>query len=113
MKTIFCCALITCLLALFPDAHVVAQPPVIEKVAESQLTFRIFDGEQGTFGYDIYSDGKKLIHQPTIPGVSGTRGFRSKEDAEKIAQLVIEKLKQKLMPPTVTRDELKRLKVID
>jgi hypothetical protein len=104
---------VLCLVFLCHGQSIFAQTPDPEKVAKSQLTFKCIEAEEGTFGYDIYSDGKKLIHQPTIPGATGTLGFRSKKDSEKVALLVIEKLKKKVMPPTVSQDELMRLQVIE
>jgi hypothetical protein len=53
-----------------------------------------------------------LIHQPSIPGLRGNEGFKTKANAENVAKLVIEKLKKGEMPPTVTIDEMKKLKVL-
>ena len=53
-----------------------------------------------------------LIHQPVIPGLPGNKGFKTKPDAEKVAKLVIEKIRKGQMPPTVTTEEMKKLKVI-
>jgi hypothetical protein len=113
MRAICLSAIILCLVTFYPGNPAVAQTPSAEKIASSELTFKCIETEKGTFGYDIYTDGKMLIHQPTIPGVSGNLGFRSKDDAEKVARLVVGKLKKKLMPPTVSVDELRRLKVIE
>ena len=52
------------------------------------------------------------IHQPSIPGMPGNDGFKTKADAEKVAQLVIKKIKKGEMPPTVTVEEMKKMKVI-
>ena len=66
-----------------------------------------------TYGYDIYADSKLMIHQNSIPGLPGTEGFKTKAYAEKVAQLVISKIKKGEMPPTVTTEEMKKLKVIN
>ena len=79
----------------------------------SKLTYKIIPVANNTFGYDIFSDWKKLVHQPSIPAVPGNDGFKSIPDAEKVAKLVISKIKKGEMPPTVSTDELKNLKVID
>ena len=42
----------------------------------------------------------------------GNEGFKTKADAEKVAQLVIDKIRKGEMPPTVTIKEMKKLKVI-
>ena len=65
-----------------------------------------------TWGYDIYKGKQLLIHQPCIPGLPGNEGFKTKGDAEKIARLVIEKIKMGKMPPTVTVEEMKKLNVL-
>lgn len=90
-----------------------ADPPSAEQMAKSNLTYKVIAAEGGGYGYDIYSDKKLFIHQPTIPGQPGLAGFRRRSDAEKIAELIIKKLKNKEMPPSVTTEELKKLKVID
>lgn len=70
------------------------------------FTYKIIDAPEGTFGYDILMNGKVMIHQPNIPGMPGLKGFINKEDAAKVADLVIGKLKNNQMPPTVTTEEL-------
>ncbi|MEO6330893.1 MAG: DUF4907 domain-containing protein [Ginsengibacter sp.] len=80
--------------------------------ANSKFTYKIIDAPNKTFGYDIYADDRMMIHQPSIPGVPGNEGFKSKADAVKVGQLVIGKIKKGEMPPTVTIEEMKKLKVV-
>jgi hypothetical protein len=87
--------------------------PQPEKVAKANLTWSIIGPEGDGYGYDVYADGKMLIHQPGIPGQPGVKGFRTKADSEKVARLVVKKLKNKEMPPTVSEEELRKLKVIE
>jgi len=77
-----------------------------------KFTYQITNVLNETFGYDIYADGCMMIHQTCIPCVPGNEGFKVKEDAIKVAQLVINKIKKGKMPPSVTVDEIKKLKVI-
>ena len=70
------------------------------------LSFAIIDASQGTFGYDILKDGKVFIHQPHLPGVAGNLGFARKEQAERAANLMIEKLRKNIVPPTISEEEL-------
>jgi len=42
----------------------------------------------------------------------GNEGFTTKQDAEKVALLVMDKIRKGEMPPTVLVEELKKLKVI-
>jgi uncharacterized protein DUF4907 len=37
----------------------------------------------GSFGYDIYTNSKKLIHQAIIPGQPGNKGFARENAAAK------------------------------
>lgn len=70
---------------------------------------KIIPGIQGTFGYDIFVAGKMFIHQPDIPCLTGKEGFQQKADAEKVAQLVIAKIRKGIMPPAVTKTEMRGL----
>lgn len=76
-----------------------------------KLTYSIFTVSNAQFGYDILQNNKLLIHQPQIPGISGNAGFSSREDAAKVAVLVIDKIKNGIFPPTVAPEELRNLKV--
>jgi len=87
--------------------------PSAEQVSKANLSYKVIAAEGNGYGYDVYADGRILIHQPTVPGQPGISGFRKKSDSEKVAELVIRKLKNGEVPPTVTEEELKKLKVID
>ncbi len=73
------------------------------------ITYQIIAGSHNTFGYDISIDGKKHIHQPFIPGLSGTLGFKSAQQAEKVALFLIEKIKKGQTLPNISSDELQQL----
>ena len=87
--------------------------PTADQLAKSNITYEVIVAEGGSFGYDVFADGKKLIHQPNIPGQPGTAGFKSRMDAEKVAKLVIRKIKNREIAPAVTEQELRNLKVIE
>jgi len=78
----------------------------------STLSFKIINTANNTYSYDVFMNDKLFIHQSSIPALPGNEGFKSKEDAEKVARLVMKKIKQGEFPPTVTTNELKKLKVI-
>jgi hypothetical protein len=63
------------------------------------------------YGYDIFANDKMYIHQPHIPGISGNRGFKNGEDAQKVSELMIEKLNNNIIPPTITIEELNQLNI--
>lgn len=84
----------------------------------SNATFKtqIIDGKEGTFGYAIQVtlNGKtQKIRQPHKPGLPGVRGFDTKEQAQKVADFVVNKIKTKGFPPTVTPEELATLGVMN
>ena len=79
---------------------------------DAEIKAVIISSEDNTFGYDIYVYDAILIHQPSRPGVSGNLGFTTEEDALKVAELVIIKMRNNEMPPTVTMQELQELGVL-
>ena len=84
----------------------------IEKATKSSFQYFIIKAETNTYGYSIYADGHLYIHQTTIPSTPGNKGFPDTASAGKIARLVIQKIKQGEMPPTVTQSDLKKLNII-
>jgi hypothetical protein len=82
-----------------------------KKFSKVQLRYMIINASDGTFGYYIFADGQMLIEQKSIPGVSGNKGFVSKEEAQRTAGFVIKKIKSGEMPPTVSVKELKKLNI--
>lgn len=71
----------------------------------------VFQAQDG-WGYDIFVDAKKYIHQPMIPGIAGVAGFRTEDQARKVADLVVKKIKKNIIPPSVSTDELDSLGVL-
>lgn len=78
---------------------------------DKSLQYKIIPAPGNTWGYDILKDDKIFIHQPNKPGMPGTQGFATKQDAIKVARLVITKIQKGEMPPTVSQEELKALKL--
>lgn len=81
-------------------------------IQNAALTYIIIDAPNSTFGYDVFMDGQLMIHQASIPAMPGNDGFRSKDDAARVAELVMYKIRKGEMPPTVTTEELQDLHVI-
>jgi len=82
---------------------------------DASFETKIIDGKENTFGYEIavILNGKtQRIRQEHKPSVPGIRGFDTKEDAQKVADFVVNKIKTKGFPPTVTPEELKTLGVL-
>ena len=78
-----------------------------KKMSTAQITYFIIKAPDEKFGYTIFIDGQMYIEQKSIPAIQGNKGFDTKEDAEKIAKLVIEKIKHGEMPPAISVEELK------
>ena len=114
---LFCCLSIAMLFAQSPTAPARpdssgAKSPNASAYANTKLTHKIIDAPKHTYGYDVFADGRLMIHQASVPALPGNQGFKTKEGAIKVALLVIDKIKQGEMPPTVSIDEMKKLNVI-
>jgi Domain of unknown function (DUF4907) len=116
-KILFVFGLALTTLAATAQMHVkdtTARHPEPTKYANSKFEWKIIDAPNNTHGYEIFVDGNKdpLIHQTNIPGMPGNDGFKTKIDAQNAAKYVITKIQKGEFPPTVTPEELKKIKVI-
>lgn len=88
------------------------QEPAFPKAdANAKLSYKLIELPDHSYGYDIYNADKLMIHQPSVPGAPGNKGFKTKADAGNVAKLVMTKIKNGEMPPSVSSDELKKLNV--
>ena len=101
-------------LGLFAQQRPAQQPafPAANAYAKADISAKIIPAEGNTWGYDILVEGERFIHQPSKPGLPGNQGFATKEKARKVANLMIQKIKQGQMPPGVTIEEMKKLKAL-
>lgn len=90
----------------------VATFPEASTYASTRLTYNVIDAPKQTYGYDVFADGRLMIHQTSVPALPGNEGFKTREDATKVALLVIDKIRKGTMPPTISIDEMKKLNVI-
>lgn len=107
-------AITICLLAYtFQNVEAYKNNKIVTQITFYKIdtTYQIISAADNTYGYEILIKNKTLIKQLTIPGRPGTTGFKRKEDAEKVAQLIIRKLSKGIMPPTVDEKELNKLKI--
>jgi len=81
--------------------------------ADAKITIKIIPSIRKTFGYNILLYGKPLVHQPNIPGLPGNDGFATKEQAQKVAEFVVKKIRNNEMPPTATIDDLNNMSVLE
>ncbi len=89
---------------MHPSLHEKKQPVI-------SYSYRIIEAQEQTFGYDIFQNNRIFIHQLSVPAISGNKGFPTKTDAEKVAILVVQKLRQNIMPPTISKSELDSLHI--
>ena len=68
--------------------------------------------KNGQWAYKIYQKDRLLIDQDTIPGGEGGTAFSTKEQATAIGQLVVDKLEKGIFPPTITKEDLIKHKVL-
>ena len=61
-------------------------------ITSNTLQVKTFPLPQG-WGYDVYKNNKIFIHQEMIPAIEGTKTFVSKEEAERVGELVLTKMK--------------------
>lgn len=98
------------------SAHVPANAsPKVNPYVQASFATKVIPGKENTFGYEITIrlGGKtQRIRQEHKPGVPGIRGFETQTDAQKVADFVVNKIKTKGFPPTVTPEELAKLGVL-
>lgn len=87
-----------------------AEVAVMAKKGMVPIEAHTFQTDSG-WGYTITVNSKPFIKQSIIPGVPGNKSFSTEDDAIKVAQLVIDKIKNHQVP-SVTTEELKKLGVI-
>lgn len=98
-----------------PEKETAAEQPAVQDAAAdsasvattpSNFRYQIIEAPEKTFGYDVYRDEALFIHQPHIPGVPGVKGFAKEEQAVKAAELMITKMKNGVVPPTLSEEEI-------
>ena len=82
------------------------------KTTPSNYSYVTIYSDSIGWGYDIMEGSVRRIHQPHIPAVQGNQGFKSGTDAAKVAEKIIEKLDNGIMPPTISVDEMRDLGVL-
>jgi hypothetical protein len=82
------------------------------KKINPEYTVLTVQNSTSDWGYQLLKDGQLMIDQKHIPAIQGNRGFTTKEDAEKVANFILEKIKKGEFPPTVSVEELDSLGVL-
>ena len=95
--------------ALAPQDTAALRFPASENQRGAELTYLILPAPNGTYGYDIFSNGRLFVHQTHLPGVPGNEGCKTRGEAEKLAEFVIDKIRRGQMPPSVSPQDMKAL----
>ena len=121
MKFLVRCLYFVCVYLLSPGAraagcvpalpHIEVKPVICDSVPHQRVHYQIITNTDHSYGYDVYVNGMLRVHQPSIPGLPGERGFQRKGDAKKVAGLVVKKVEKGMMPPTIERRELDSLQI--
>ena len=77
----------------------------------SEIIVNTFEEDTG-WGYDVLIDGNLYVHQPNIPAVGGNKGFTAEVDARATGNLAVEKIREGIIPPTISVEELKEIGVV-
>lgn len=88
----------------------VARLPSAKDTYDPILRKEIIEVPNG-YGYKIFSGDKLLIQQEFIPAVKGDIAFGTKKDARKVANLVIEKIRNRTSPQ-ISVEELEALGIV-
>ena len=99
------------------DNSVIQQPAANKAVSSDTkiiLKVKTYPNDSAIkgWGYDIYADGVLYIHQPHIPAVPGNKGFQSAQKAETAGNFAVYKIRNNIMPPSVSVKELDSLGVL-
>lgn len=78
-----------------------------QEMQKANIQYFIIKAAENTYGYAIYIDGNIAVQQTTIPSLPGNIGFKDIPTSEKIATLVIKKIREGEMPPTLNADEVR------
>ncbi|MCU4163452.1 DUF4907 domain-containing protein [Carboxylicivirga caseinilyticus] len=81
-----------------------------EFTSDAKFSSQVFTMDKG-YGYEIMVNGKVFIHQEYIPGIKGYNLFESKDKAQIVADMVVNKLLHD-ESPTVSGEELIKAGVI-
>ena len=79
-----------------------------DAISIGSYAFKTTDG----WGYCITLDNKIYIKQTIIPVIQGNKSFATEEDAEKVALLVVNKIKTH-QKPTIFKEELQNLQITE
>lgn len=87
------------------------ESPAFDVKSTEVKTFEVKDssGKSQGWGYDIYINNQRTIHQPIIPAIEGNHSFKTEADAFKTGTFAANKLKATGSLPRLSIGELDSL----
>lgn len=79
-------------------------------VGQMYVTVEPFKTPTG-WGYKIYTDKKLYIQQTYIPSIEGNHSFATREDAEKVGKLAVQKMAAYHKMPYISPQDLQQLNI--
>ena len=87
-------------------------PSASEPPTDSSIVVMVFSNDSLTgvhasgWGYDVFVNGKRFIHQTSVPLKGGSKGFETEAMARKAAEQVADKIRMGKMPPALDSSDL-------
>lgn len=89
-----------------------SEAPKENPYKDAKIDIKVFENKEPNlsgYGYDILIFDALYVHQPHIPAINGNRGFKTKDQANKAAEFVVYKIRNNIMPPSLSVEELDSL----
>jgi hypothetical protein len=95
------------------DSPLASEKPQSQVMVVEAKTFEVLDsaGQVSGWGYDLYVDGKRSIHQPHIPAIAGNHPFKTAYAAQRVGDLAAAKMRAGMGLPTISLAELDSLSI--
>jgi hypothetical protein len=84
-----------------------------EEVSPENIRYRSFQNLDSTWGYTIFVNSRPYIHQKKIPRPGAVSGFKSKPDAEAVADFIAKRISIGDMSPKISKKVLDSLGILD
>lgn len=106
MKKIYSYFLVFCVISIATILFIYVQNTNSEaiEINNSSYTLQVIE-KDSVWIYEIYTKDNLFIRQEYIPAVKGKQNFKTKEDAEKIGNLMVRKLSKNVFP-VISKQEL-------
>ena len=77
----------------------------------SHINFRSFQNADSSWGFTIFVNTKPYLHHKNIPFNKANSGFKTKNDAEKVARLFTKMMQRGELNPTLDKYSLDSLEI--